>query len=154
MALYFAYGSNMSRAGMRARCPHAQALGPAALAGWRFIINTDGYGSIVPAAGDVHGVLWRLSARDLAALNAYEAVDSGLYLRRVLPVQYGTLRKQALVFIARRSKTGRPRPGYLATIIEAARAWQLPPDYVATLERWSPSGWRGARAVESGEIVR
>jgi hypothetical protein len=153
MVLHFAYGSNMSQADMRARCPDAQALGRATLDGWRFIINTDGYASIGPAPGDkVHGVLWRLSPRDLGALNAYEAVDSGLYLRRMLPVQCGTNRKRALVFIARRSECGRPRPGYLAGIIEAARAWQLPADYVLALERWSPSAWRGARAVETGEI--
>jgi len=29
----------------------------------------------------------RLSARDLAAVNAYESVDSGLYVRRRLPVR-------------------------------------------------------------------
>src|SRR5919108_1507073 len=153
MVLHFAYGSNMSQAGMRARCPDARALGPAMLGGWRFIINTDGYASIVPSpGGEVHGVLWRLSTRDLGALNAYEAIDSGLYLRRILPVQGEAGRQRALVFIAARNETGRPRPGYLAPIIEAARAWRLPADYVANLERWSPSGWRGARAVETGEI--
>ena len=30
----------------------------------------------------MHGVLWRLSTRDVAAINAYESVESGLYLRR------------------------------------------------------------------------
>jgi cation transport regulator ChaC len=155
MVLHFAYGSNMSRAGMRARCPGAEALGPAALDGWRFLINADGYASIAAAPGGrVHGVLWRLTARDLGALNAYESVHSGLYLRRTLPVRWGTMRRRALVFIARRGEPGRPRPGYLAGIIEAAREWHLPPDYIWTLGRWSASGWRGARAVETGEIAR
>jgi hypothetical protein len=153
MLLHFAYGSNMSPAGMRMRCPGARALGPARLDGWRFIINTDGYASIVPSpGGTVHGVLWRLSTRDLGTLNAYEAVEAGLYLRRMLPVQAGTLRKPALVFIACRSERGRPRPGYLASIVEAAQHWQLPPAYVGALARWSGTGWRGARAVERREI--
>ena len=39
MTLHFAYGSNMSRALMRARCPSAEALGVATLAGWRFVIS-------------------------------------------------------------------------------------------------------------------
>ncbi|HXW23776.1 MAG TPA: gamma-glutamylcyclotransferase family protein, partial [Xanthobacteraceae bacterium] len=87
MTLHFAYGSNMSRALMQRRCPGARALGPARLDGWRFTIMREGYASIVPAAGAaVHGVAWRLSPRDLAALNAYESLDRGLYLRRVLPV--------------------------------------------------------------------
>ena len=50
VTLHFAYGSNMSRPHMRARCPGASALGTATLSGWRFVINPDGYGSIAPAA--------------------------------------------------------------------------------------------------------
>jgi gamma-glutamylcyclotransferase (GGCT)/AIG2-like uncharacterized protein YtfP len=152
MALYFAYGSNISEEGMRSRCPQAQAIGPARLDGWRFIINTDGYASIVPSpGGKVHGVLWRLSARDLRALNAYEAIDCGLYVRRMLPVRCANLRHRVLVFIARRSERGRPRPGYLASIVAAARDWQLPEAYVSALGRWSASRWRGARAIDAGE---
>ena len=66
----------MSRALMAARCRGAQAIGTATLAGWRFVINPDGFGSIAPQPGGcVHGVLWRLTARDLAAINAYESVE-------------------------------------------------------------------------------
>ena len=39
MTLHFAYGSNMSRALMQARCPRAEAIGTATLSGWRFLIN-------------------------------------------------------------------------------------------------------------------
>ena len=75
MTLHFAYGSNMSRALMAARCQGAAAVGIAVLSGWRFVINPEGFGSIaLRPGGRVHGVLWRLSARDLAAINAYESV--------------------------------------------------------------------------------
>jgi len=152
MALYFAYGSNMCEAAMRARCAQAVALGPGSLDGWRFIINTDGYASIVPAPGGrVHGVLWRLAARDFGPLNAYEAIGSGLYVRRMLPVRRENARHRALVFVARASAPGRPRPGYLAPIVAAAQGWRLPPAYVADLRRWAASGWPGARAVETRE---
>ena len=154
MTLHFAYGSNMSRPAMAARCPGAVALGTAVLAGWRFIINVDGYATVVSEPGGVvHGVLWRLSPRDLAALNAYEAVDTGLYLRRTLPVTCAGIRRPALVYVARRSALGRPRPGYLAAVLDAARDWRLPQDYVQTLQRWSGLGWGGARAVETGELA-
>ena len=90
VTLHFAYGSNMSRALMGARCPGAVALGVATLAGWRFVINPDGVGSIAPHPGALlRGVLWRVTLRDLVALNAYEGVDTELYLRRVLPVRFG-----------------------------------------------------------------
>jgi AIG2-like family len=153
VTLHFAYGSNMSRSLMGARCPGARALGTATLAGWRFVIGAEGFGSIAPQPGGlVRGVLWRLTARDLAAVNAYESVDCGLYRRRHLPVRHGDRRVSALVYIARRGGEGRPRPGYLRLVVEAARDWELPESYVRSLVRWSPSGWRGARAPSTGEI--
>ena len=88
MTLYFAYGSNMSRALMRPRCPSAREVGVAALTGYRFIIMIDGYASVLPAPGGiVHGLLWRLTPRDRSALNAYECLDAGLYRDVTLPVR-------------------------------------------------------------------
>jgi hypothetical protein len=154
MTLHFAYGSNMSRRLMRARCPHAQALGTATLAGWRFVITPDGVGSIVPCAGAiVLGVLWRVTPRDLAAINAYESLDSGLYLRRWLSVRRGGGRAAALVYIARRKGEGTPRPGYIDVVVSAGRDWSLPEPYLRSIRRWSPSRWRSSRAKESGELA-
>src|SRR5689334_11298654 len=132
--LHFAYGSNMDRAAMRRRCPGAVALGPATLDNWRFIVTRDGYASVVPAPGEtVHGVLWRLSPRDLAALNAYESIDSGLYRRRMLPVRRDAGRLRALVYVGREQRPGRPRPGYQHAVVAAARDWDLAADYVRSL---------------------
>ena len=153
MTLHFAYGSNMSRAQMGARCPGARALGTATLENWRFIIGIEGHGSIVPWPGAlVHGVLWRVGARELAAVNAYESIDSGLYVRRIVAVRSGASRLPALVYILRRHGKGRPRPGYVHLVVEAARDWGLPDQYVDALRRWSPSGWRGTRPKDTGEI--
>jgi cation transport regulator ChaC len=153
MTLHFAYGSNMSRALMGARCPRAEAVGVATLAGWRFVINPEGFGSLALLPGGlVYGVLWRLSARDVAAINAYESVDSGLYLRRQLPVRCATRQSSALVYIANRQGEGIPRPGYIDLVVAAAREWELPAPYIRSLRRWAPSRWRGARARDTGEL--
>jgi hypothetical protein len=153
MTLHFAYGSNMSRVLMGMRCPAATALGTASLAGWRFVVNPDAVGSIEPLAGGcVRGVLWRVGPRDLAAINAYEGIDTGLYLRRVLPVLQQGAMKPALVYIARRRGEGVARPGYISLVVEAARSWDLPASYIRSLQRWSPSGWRGARTKDTGEL--
>src|SRR5262249_6931161 len=115
VTLHFAYGSNMSRALMGARCPGAVALGVATLPGWRFVINPDSVGSLAPRAGGlVYGVLWRVTLRDLVAINAYESVDTELYLRRTLPVRLGAHQASALVFLARRRGEGTARPGYIS----------------------------------------
>ena len=151
MTPYFAYGSNMSRTRMERRCRNAMAIGPARLERWRFLVTLDGYASVVPASGAVvHGVLWRVSARDLAALNAYESLDSGLYVRRTLPVRAGDRIVKALVYVGRGSKPGKPRPGYQRMLVAAAREWELPERYVRSLERWGQS-FGGTRAAEVGE---
>ncbi len=152
--LHFAYGSNMSRALMRARCPLAQAIGQAALDGFAFIVTADGYGSVVRRPGAmVHGALWRIGPRELAALNAYENLGQGLYRPRMLAVRCAGSRRQALVYIGRATAPGRPRPGYMEIVLAAAREWALPDAYVESLARWRASGWRGARFPESGEVA-
>jgi gamma-glutamylcyclotransferase (GGCT)/AIG2-like uncharacterized protein YtfP len=151
MTLYFAYGANMERAAMRARCPGAAALGPARLSGWRYVIAS-GYGSVAQAPGaGVFGVLWRLSPRDLAALNVFESLDSGLYRRAALTVEQDGRRARALVYVGRPGGRPRPMPGYQERVVAAAAEWQLPARYIAALRRLAP-GYRGARPAETGEI--
>jgi cation transport regulator ChaC len=153
MTLHFAYGSNMNRAAMARRCPGAAALGRAILEDHRFLITTDGYASVQRMPGaEVHGVLWRLTPRDLAALNAYENLGSGLYSRVMLPVRSDQRCVSALVYLGRSRSTGRPKPGYMDAVIDAARAAGLPLAYILQLQRWSPS-WHGARQTEAGDVA-
>jgi gamma-glutamylcyclotransferase (GGCT)/AIG2-like uncharacterized protein YtfP len=153
MTCYFAYGSNMNRAAMRRRCPDARALGPAVLEGYRFFVGLDGWGSVAPRRGArVHGVLWRLTPRCLAALHAYELLHKGLYRVRHLPVRVGSQRAPAMVYLLRRRQPGRPKPGYVQAIAAAARDWHLPEPYVRAVERWSRSRFAGARTIEAGEV--
>jgi soluble lytic murein transglycosylase-like protein len=154
MTLYFAYGSNMNRAAMRRRCPAARAVGPATLAGYRFFVGIDGWGSVRPSAGDtVHGVLWRLTPRDVAALHVYELLHKGLYDVCHLPVRSGAQRRSAMIYLLRRRSAGRPKPGYVEMIAAAARGWNLPEPYVKSVERWSTSRWTGARVIDAGELA-
>ena len=129
----------MSRALMGRRCPTAQALGPARLDGWRYFISGDGYASVRQETGaTVHGVLWHLRPRDLAALRAYECLDSGLYARRLLTARYRGKCVRALVYVGRNCAEGRPRPAYHdGIVLPSARDWALPVAYLAELARWS-----------------
>ncbi len=149
MTLHFAYGSNMSRALMRRRCPDAHALGRAQLDGWRFVITCDGHASLVRDPGArVHGVLWRLTPRCLAALDAYE---QSAYLRRIVPVHHRAVRRPALIYLAPERGGGKARPGYQELVVAAARDWQLPQAYVSGLVRWIP-GFHGKLGVATGEM--
>jgi gamma-glutamylcyclotransferase (GGCT)/AIG2-like uncharacterized protein YtfP len=152
MTLYFAYGTNMDRASMRLRCPGARAIGTGILSGWRLLVTVDGYVSIARREGCVNGVLWRLTSRDFAALDAYEAVAAGLYRRRALPVLAEGRRQWAQVYIGRSNAPGRPRPGHMMLVVTAAREWNLPAAYLDEMRQWAGPARMGARARESGEI--
>jgi hypothetical protein len=135
--LHFAYGSNMCAALMRRRCPGARLEGRACLPGYRFIIMRSGYASVAPAAGScVHGLLWRLTPRDVAVLNAYENLDGGLYRAVTMAVVVHRRRHAALVYIGRYRARGRARPGYLDIVTQAARDAGFPLHYQRGLARW------------------
>jgi hypothetical protein len=137
---------------MCARCPSARAVGAARLDGYRFFVGIDGWGSVKPSPGDaVHGVLWRLTPRDVAAMHAYELLHAGLYDVRTLPVRAGARLKPAMIYLLRRRTAGKPKPGYVELIAAAARGWKLPEAYVRSVERWSTSRWTGARVIDAGE---
>ena len=154
MTLYFAYGSNLNRAAMARRCPGARALGPAVLDDHEFFVGIDGWGSVKRKPGTrVHGVLWRLTLRDIAALHAYELLHQGLYDVLYLPVRNGGKRVRAMIYVLRRRAPGKPKPGYVEMIAAAARGWQLPEPYIRSVERWSISRFTGARVIDAGELA-
>ena len=154
MTRYFAYGANMSRVGMRRRCPEARALGTARLAGYRFFVGLDGWGSVAPCPGaEVHGVLWDLTPRCVAALHAFELLHKGLYRVRHLPVRQGARLTPAMIYLLRRRQAGQPKPGYVELIAAVAREWRLPEPYIRSVERWSVSRWTGAREIDVGELA-
>jgi hypothetical protein len=110
----------------------------AALVGHRFLITADGYASVEPAKGaTVHGVLWRITPRDRVSLDAWENVQAGLYRAAMLSVRTDAGLVLALIYFARRSGEGRPKPGYIELIVAAAREWRLPEDYVGSLQSWA-----------------
>jgi len=94
-----------------------------------------------------------LTPRDMAALHGYELLHRGLYEVRHLPVRSGGRLLPAMVYLLRRRKAGRPKPGYVETIAAAARDWRLPEAYIRSVEHWSVSRFTGARAIDVGGIA-
>lgn len=151
--LHFAYGSNMYRALMRKHAPAAAPLGAARLPDYRFVITADGYASVEPArAQSVHGVLWRLTPRDRITLDTWENIAGGLYRAEMLPVHADGRVHPALVYIARQRPHGRPKAGYMEIVIKAAREWNMPADYIASLREWLPARSLGAGYRKLGEF--
>jgi hypothetical protein len=143
----------MSRPMMQRHAPEAKPLGVAALQGFRFLIMADGYASIERSvAHTVYGVLWRITPRDRVTLDAWENVGAGLYRQEMLPIRYNGNLRMALVYLGRTDRPGRPRPGYIQAVIEAARHWKLPERYIRSLETWLPAPWLSTRAGKTGDF--
>jgi hypothetical protein len=139
MPLYFAYGSNMDRVAMAARCPASKPFAVARLARHRFIVTREGYASVLrDPRRTVWGLLWNIAFADMPALDRYESVASGLYVKLTQPVITDRGARQALIYVARNAAPGQPRPGYMEGVAAAARAAGLPGDYIAEIEALSP----------------
>lgn len=147
--LYFAYGSNMSRSQMRARCPGHEHLGIAVLPDHALCfprsspVRLCGVAGIVAELGaEVWGVVYRLTVPDLAALDRREGYDPGQpfhvnrYNRMTLRVLMNGAPVTCGAYLAR-AEPGHhiPSPAYLATIIEGAEENGLPEAYIAALRR-------------------
>jgi phage replication-related protein YjqB (UPF0714/DUF867 family) len=138
---YFAYGSNLSVQQMTARCPDATDPRPSVLADHDWLINQRGVATIEPFRGSqVHGIIWRISESDLAALDRAEGVPTR-YRRDRLVVHADTGPSDAWVYIDHRVEPGPPRPGYLERVIDGARHHGLPQRWIDFLHRWDPSTW-------------
>lgn len=142
MTCYFAYGANMDPVHMAKACPEAIRLGLAVLPGRSFQIAATGYGDATPAAkGELLGVLWELSPRDEATLDAFEGVPDGLYWKERATVRDSAERPvTAMLYRAADAAPGRPVPGYLERIIEVAESLGFPVSYVDTLRRCAAAG--------------
>jgi len=119
--LYFAYGSNLHMGQMARRCPEATPWSKFIYPGWRLVFR--GVADIEYAPGfEVQGGLWRITGADEAALDTYEGVRSGLYIKDYFLIHYTDAEgerqvERVLVYLMGR-ETGQYAPGkyYLETI--------------------------------------
>jgi gamma-glutamylcyclotransferase len=141
---YFAYGSNMSLARLRARVPSAQLIGMATLAGHVLRFHKpgsrDGSGKCdaLPTGGAddrVIGALYWIDAIELPWLDEVEGVGHG-YERRTVAVTTGAHESfEAQTYVATQSDARlRPLDWYKEHVLRGARALGLPAHYVAAIE--------------------
>ena len=142
MRFYFAYGSNMWLAQMNSRCPGHSRIGLGILSGYRWLINRHGYATLAVAADEaVHGVVYTLTETDEQNLDAYEEVDSGLYLKQECTVRMAERELSCLVYIDPVSEEGAPEAAYIARINYGLRDAGLPESYVEKhIRRFIPAG--------------
>lgn len=137
MTAYFAYGANMDPVHMAEHCPEAERVGLAVLPEFRIGIGAAGFATARPAPGAaIHGVLWRLTDADEAALDRFEDVNGGFYRKDAVPVvPAGRPGTTAMIYRAVDDRPGAPNQDYLARVIEVAETSGLPAGYLDELHR-------------------
>ena len=133
--LYFAYGSNMNPARMRARCPSARRVGTATLRGWRLVERL--YADVERSPGSaVRGVLYWLTERDLSRLDRCEGWPTVYGSRRACAWVDGLGWCDCMVYVltdkARRERDGKPYPDWYRQVCsDGARANGIPDAFAA-----------------------
>ena len=138
--LYAAYGSNMDPEQMLERCPHSPASGTGWLPGWRLTFGAEDHGwdgalpMIVPdPLEQVFVALYEISQHDLAALDAWEGADTGLYDRITLRVSTLDGDVLATAYILDGYEGGLPSARMIGLMSDAADAAGAPDEYVTEL---------------------
>jgi len=137
---YFAYGSNMDPKQMASRCRGAMAVGRARLAEYElaFVWDSPGWGggvaTVIPSSGrEVWGVVWDLTDEHIEALDRYEGVAIGAYVRDHLDVEAEAGLAHALIYLATDTRRKQPSGTYIDALIRGAQAFSLPESYVEML---------------------
>jgi gamma-glutamylcyclotransferase (GGCT)/AIG2-like uncharacterized protein YtfP len=129
--IYFAYGSNLWRQQMASRCPEHLEIGSGRIDGWRWIITTRGYASIVESEPDyVLGTVYELSLDDEQNLDRFEGVARGHYRKVMLVVTVDGRELNCLVYIDRVVEEGRPKAEYITRINNGIRDTGMPDEYI------------------------
>ena len=106
--LYLAYGSNLHKAQMRRRCPHARAVGSIMLTDALLIFR--GVADVIYHPGQqVPCGVWRITAEDEQALDRYEGIRSGFYEKEMVELDDGN---EALLYVMAHSTGIYPPSAY------------------------------------------
>ncbi len=150
MPLYAAYASNLDPARMGKRCPHSPLRSTGWLVGWRLTFGGEDLGwdgalpTIVEDVLDqVFVAIYDVTDEDIALLDGWESVDSGLYRKTRVRVATMHGEQVAWAYVLDAYEGGLPSAGYLSMLAAAAEAADAPADYVAALR---------ARPCQSGGV--
>ena len=129
-SLYFAYGSNLSVTQMEARCPGGRVFLPGSLRGFRLAFRGGnskwGSGGTATLMGDqsavAHGVLFRLTAAHVEALNGYESFPA-VYGQMEIEVE-GKDGGRHAAFTYRKNGTQPPNPPPMKYLVQIWRGYR------------------------------
>lgn len=139
---YFAYGSNMSSARLRARTPSARAFAIGKIAGYRLVFHKRSNGSAKADAfftgnefDKVWGVVFQIDKREKGELDKAEGLHYG-YEQKFVSVETETGNVTAVMYYATDVDPKLlPYSWYVRHAVVGAREHSLPEEYIKAIER-------------------
>ena len=148
--LYFAYGSNLDWNQIKGRCPSAGFFAVAQLKDHRLAFTRKsarrggGSADAVPEPGcSVWGIIYQMDEDEITALDEAEDYvpgrsQNGYNRQRCYVYADGNEEKPILVslyFAEKQENPPLPSAAYKQLIVEGAKHWRLPPEYIEHLEQ-------------------
>ncbi len=140
VTLYAAYGSNLDPARMGERCPHSPLRGTGWLSGWRLTFGGEDLGwdgALATIVQDpfeqVFVSVYDVTDDDIAALDAWESADTGLFRKVKVRVSLLDSEVVAWAYTLDAYEGGLPSATSLGLLADAAEAADAPADYVTAL---------------------
>lgn len=139
--LYFAYGANLNKEGMKYRCPNAKPVGKFVLPNHQLVFK--GVADIEERDGSlVEGVLWDITDECEQALDRFEGFPH-LYVKRTYWRTTNGYSEPIMFYVMRRAEYSMPSFSYLETIRQGYRDFKLDQrclDYALTYTEENSSG--------------
>ena len=118
---YFAYGANLNKNGMNARCPGWKGLCIGELKDHRLVFR--GVADVIPSKGhSVQGMIYELTDAHFKALDRFEGFPN-FYDRKVVQVQGFNC---IVYFMVSGGSYDPPQASYKQTITDGLQDWRLP----------------------------
>jgi cation transport regulator ChaC len=139
MKTYFAYGTLLDVASMKAFAPSADAVGPMRLDGYRMGFaetHRKGKGGctlVQEDGGEVWGLLYRMSDEDMARMDEASGVPEGLWVHLPVTVtdRTGAAVETVTYTIPGDAPAFRPGHDYVGKILAGLDVLPFPADYVS-----------------------
>jgi len=156
MILYFAYGSNLDWGQMKNRCPSALFVDTALLPKhrlaftWMSSSRQCGVADVVfDENEDVWGSVYQINQCDLETLDRCEGFQSGRARNAYIRVEKTVFAQgntgnplKVMIYVVQEKEENHIPPSreYLDLIVEGARYWHLPENYVDCIEKTGAEG--------------
>ena len=146
---YAAYGSNLNEAQMVYRCPGAKKVCSGFIKGYRLMFKGSFTGSYLTIEKDpeceVPVGIWRVTRRDIDALNRYEGYPTFYYKRDFLVDCDDGKKHRVFAYIMHEDRRlGIPTNFYMQTCLEGYRNFGFDPKYLEEAFKYSKEGKKWA----------